>query len=220
MLHMQESGINAWRKQSLLEQFPLVAQLMLERPTVVLNKFGLIVLWYLPGAINKTTQNDMMSDHLGKSVSQTATKKEKWRTQGSNFRHSENSLTPGCINLSPGWFLQGHPAPKFHPEVSATLKQDGLTICQAIWRLVVLAAAALRVMHGSLYWSSLTTQLSLGLWADNNQFKEMANCLRQWVSSFTVLAVMCNHCSPLHRDSQSLAQWFDIITSVSDYGLV
>ncbi|KAG1794026.1 hypothetical protein EV424DRAFT_1548134 [Suillus variegatus] len=225
-LHMQESSINPRHEQSLLERFPPVAQLMLERPTVVLDKFGLIVLWYLPGAINDTTQNDMMvatkmmSDHLEKSVSRTAAKKEKWHTQGSNSQPSENGLTPGCINLSPGWFLQDHLAPKFHPEVLATLKQDGLTICQAIWRPAVLAAAALRVMHGSLYWSSLTTQLGLGLWADNNQFKDMANCLRQWPSSFTVLTVMCNRRSPLHRDSQSLAQWFDIITSVGNYGLV
>ncbi|KAG2058793.1 hypothetical protein BDR06DRAFT_968292 [Suillus hirtellus] len=105
-------------------------------------------------------------------------------------------------------------APKFHLEVLATLKQDGPTLCQAIWRLAVLAAAALRVMHGSLYWSSLTTQLGLGLWADNNQLKEMGNCLREWVSSFTVLAVMCNRHSLLHQDSQSLAQWFDIMTSI------
>ncbi|KAG1879025.1 uncharacterized protein F5891DRAFT_957616 [Suillus fuscotomentosus] len=55
---------------------------------------------------------------------------------------------------------------------------------------------------------------------DNNQFKDMANCLRQWASSFTVLTVMCNHCSPWHRDSQCFAQWFDIITSVGDYGPV
>ncbi|KAG1868820.1 hypothetical protein C8R48DRAFT_598209 [Suillus tomentosus] len=221
---MQESGINPRHEQSLLERFPPVDQLLLERPAVVLDKFGLIVLWYLPGAINETTQNDMMvatkmmSDHLEKSVSRTAAKTETWRTQGSNFRPSENGLTPGCINLSPGWFLQGHPSPKFYPEVSATLKQDGLTLCQAIQRPAVLAAAALRVMHGGLYWSSLTTRLGLGLWADNNQFKDMANCLRQWASSFTVLAVMCNRRSPLHRDSQSLAEWFDILTSVGDYG--
>ncbi|KAG2114219.1 uncharacterized protein F5147DRAFT_650028 [Suillus discolor] len=200
VLHMQETGINPWREQSLLERFLLVGQLMLEWPTVVLDKFGLIVLWYLPEAINETIQNDMMaatkmmSNHLCKSISRTAAKKEKWRTHESNFQTSEHGLTPGCINLSPGWFLQGHPA--------------------------VLAAAALRVMHGSLYWSSLTTQLGLSLWADNNQFKDMGNCLRQWASSFTVLAVMCNHCSPLHRDSQSLAQWFDIITSIGNYGPV
>ncbi|KAG1906164.1 uncharacterized protein F5891DRAFT_942050 [Suillus fuscotomentosus] len=46
----------------------------------------------------------------------------------------------------------------------------------------------------------------------------MGNCLREWASSFTVLAVMCNRHSPLHRDSQSLAQWFDIMTSIGDYG--
>lgn len=150
----------------------------------------------------------MMSDHLGKSVSQTAATRGKQCTHESNFQISEHSLTPGCINLSPGWFLQSHPvcqhfipgstcschqAPKFHPEVLATLKQDGSTLCQAIRQPAVLVAATLRVMHGSLYWSSLTTQLGLGVWADNNQFTDMASCLRQWVSSFTVLAIMCNH---------------------------
>ncbi|KAG1786191.1 uncharacterized protein HD556DRAFT_1449927 [Suillus plorans] len=104
-LKMQESGINPQREQSLLERFPPVDQLLLERPAVVLDKFGLIVLWYLPGAINETTQNDMMvatkmmSDHLEKSVSRTAAKTETWRTQGSNFRPSENGLTLDCINL-------------------------------------------------------------------------------------------------------------------------
>ncbi|KAG2086758.1 uncharacterized protein F5147DRAFT_588416 [Suillus discolor] len=233
--------MNAWRENSLLERYPLVAQLILERPTVVLDKFGVIVLWYLPRAIDVTIQNDMLAvtmmmlDHLGKSVSRTAATKGKWRTHESNFQTSEHGLTPGCINLSPGWFLQGHPvhwhftpestcscqqAPKFHPEVSVTLKEDGSTLCQAIRRPAVLAAAALRFMHGGLYWSSLTTQLGLGIWADNNQLMDMGNCLRQWASSFTVLAVMCNRCSPLHRDSQSLAQWFDIMTSIGDYGPV
>ncbi|KAG1833683.1 hypothetical protein EV424DRAFT_1341557 [Suillus variegatus] len=105
--------------------------LILERPTVMLDRFGVIVLWYLPGAIDEAIKNDMlaatmmMSDHLGKSVSQTFAKKGKWCTYQSSFQTSEHGLTPGCINLSPGWFLQGHLAPKFHPEVSATLKQDG-----------------------------------------------------------------------------------------------
>ncbi|KAG1801908.1 hypothetical protein EV424DRAFT_1351811 [Suillus variegatus] len=147
-LHMQESGINPRHEQSLLERFPLVAQLMLEWPTVVLDKFGLIVLWYLPGAINETTQNDMM----------VATKMMS--------DHLENS--DGFCKVIQYISILYLEAPKFYPEVSVTLKQDGLTICQAIRWPAVLAAAALRVMHGGLYWSSLTTQLGLSLWADNN----------------------------------------------------
>ncbi|KAG1812988.1 hypothetical protein EV424DRAFT_1349184 [Suillus variegatus] len=65
---------------------------------------------------------------------------EKWCTYGSNFQ-----------------------TPKFYSKVSASLKQDdGLAIYQAMWRLVALGAAALRVMHSGLYWSSLTTQMGWG----------------------------------------------------------
>ncbi|KAG1906163.1 uncharacterized protein F5891DRAFT_1182366 [Suillus fuscotomentosus] len=50
-LHMQETGINSRREESLLERYPPGGQLILERPTVVLDRFGVIVLWYLPGRL-------------------------------------------------------------------------------------------------------------------------------------------------------------------------
>jgi hypothetical protein len=50
---MQETGINSRREESLLERYPPGGQLILERPTVVLDRFGVIVLWYLPGAIDE-----------------------------------------------------------------------------------------------------------------------------------------------------------------------
>ncbi|KAG1834668.1 hypothetical protein DFJ58DRAFT_735758 [Suillus subalutaceus] len=192
---------------------------------VVLDKFGVIVLWYLPGAIDPAIQNDMMvatlmmSGPLGMSVTRSGADK-KWYTHESNFQSSQQGLTPGCINLSPGWFLQAHPAPKFHPEVSATLRVCGSSLCQAMQRPAALIAAALRVMHPSLYWSSLTTKLGLSLWADNNQLEEMGNRLREWVSVFTALAVMCNRCSPLHHDTLSRAQWFNVMTSVGNHSPV
>ncbi|KAG2087206.1 uncharacterized protein F5147DRAFT_545215, partial [Suillus discolor] len=39
----------------------------------------------------------------------------------------------------------------------------------------------------------------------------------EWASVFTVVAVMCNQYTPLHRDALSHAQWFDIMTSVGGY---
>ncbi|KAG1829905.1 hypothetical protein F4604DRAFT_1947374 [Suillus subluteus] len=150
---------------------------------LVLDKFGVIVLWYLPGAIDLAIQNDMMvatammSGLLGMSVTRGGVADKKWRTHESNFQSSQQGLTPGCIDLSPGWFLQAHPALKFHPEVSATLRACGSSLCQAMQRPAALIAAALRVMHPSLYWSSLTMKLGLGLWADNNQLEEMGNRL-------------------------------------------
>ncbi|KAG1838483.1 hypothetical protein C8R48DRAFT_622212 [Suillus tomentosus] len=45
----------------------------------------------------------------------------------------------------------------------------------------------------------------------------MGTRLREWASVFTVVAVMCNRYTPLHRDALSRAQWFDIMTSVGGY---
>ncbi|KAG2119465.1 uncharacterized protein F5147DRAFT_766955 [Suillus discolor] len=226
VLQKQERGVNPGRKEFLLTRYPPDREIILERPAVVLDKFGLIVLWYLPGAIDAAIQNDMlsatmmMSGLLGKSITHGTSPNEKWCTHESNFQISEHGLTSGCINLLPGWFLQAHPAPQFQPEVSATLKSDnGAAYCQAMCRPAALVTAALRVMHFGLYWSSLTTQLGLGVWADTQQTQTMGNCLREWASVFTVVAVMCNWYTPLHRDALSRAQWFDIMTSVGSHTL-
>ncbi|KAG1735763.1 hypothetical protein EDB19DRAFT_1830125 [Suillus lakei] len=196
VLHMMEKGINPACEDSLLAWYPPEAQIHLDRPTVVRDKFSIIIFWYLPSTIDLPIQNDMAA----------ATAKIKG--------------TPGCINLSPKWFLQGHPAPEFHPHVSATLKEfDGWSFSQAMYRLVALVTTALRVMHPKLYWSSLATKLALGLWAADKKLDEMGDHLREWASVFTTLTIMCNQCSLLHHDPLSHPQWFDIMTTFGNYGI-
>ncbi|KAG1838482.1 hypothetical protein C8R48DRAFT_680080 [Suillus tomentosus] len=157
VLQKQERGVNPGREEILLTRYPPDCEIILECPAVVLDKFGLIVLWYLPGAIDAAIQNDMISatmmmlGPLGKSITRGTSPKEKWCTDESNFQISEHGLTSGCINLSPGWFLQAHPAPHFQPEVSATLKSDdGAAYCRVMCRPAALVAAALRVMHSGV----------------------------------------------------------------------
>ncbi|KAG1883853.1 hypothetical protein F4604DRAFT_1536029, partial [Suillus subluteus] len=81
-----------------------------------------------------------------------------------------------------------------------------------------LIAAVLRVMHPNLYWLSLATVLALGLWVTNKKLVEMRDCLREWASVFMAVAIICNRCSPLHCDPLSHSQWFDVMTSVGNYG--
>ncbi|KAG1776278.1 hypothetical protein EV702DRAFT_1279304 [Suillus placidus] len=115
VLQMMEKGINPAREDSLLAWYPPDTQIHLDRPAVVCDKFGIIVFWYLPGAIDLAIQNDMaaatamMSVPLARSVTSSAATNDKWRTHSSNFYQSQSGGTPGCINLSPAWFLQGHP---------------------------------------------------------------------------------------------------------------
>ncbi|KAG2053509.1 hypothetical protein BDR06DRAFT_972294 [Suillus hirtellus] len=74
----------------------------------------------------------------------------------------------------------------------ATLRLfDGRSCCQAMQRLVVLIATALRVIHPNLYWSLLAMKLVLGLWTANKKLDEMGDCLREWASIFTALAIIC-----------------------------
>ncbi|KAG1905615.1 uncharacterized protein F5891DRAFT_1182679 [Suillus fuscotomentosus] len=224
VLQKQERGVSLGHEEYLLAQYLPDREIVLKHPAVVLDRFGLIMLWYLPRAIDAAIQNDMlaammmMSGLLGKSITRGTSLKDKWCAHESNFQINEHCLTSGCINLSPGWFLQAHPAPQFQPEVSVTLKSNnGVAYCRAMCRPVALVAAALRVMHSSLYWSSLTIQLGLGVWADTHQTQTMGTQLREWASVFTIVAVMCNWYTPLHRDALSHAQWFDIMTSVGGY---
>ncbi|KAG1735478.1 hypothetical protein EDD22DRAFT_852356 [Suillus occidentalis] len=184
---MMAKGINPVREDSLLARYPPDSQIHLDRLAVMCDKFGIIIFWYLPGAIDGAIQNDMaaatkmMSVPLARSVTSSAATSNNWRTHASNFYSSQSGGTPGCINLSLAWFMQGHPVPKFHPQVSATLKEvEGQSFCQAMHRLAVLIAAALRVMHPNLYWSSLAVKLALGLWADQNKSNKIGDHLREW----------------------------------------
>ncbi|KAG2056170.1 hypothetical protein BDR06DRAFT_970294 [Suillus hirtellus] len=152
VLQKQERGVNPRREEFLLTRYQPDHEIILEHPAVVLDKFDLIMLWYLPGAIDAAIQNDMllatmmMSGLLGKSITCGTSLKDTWCTHKSNFQISDHGLTSGCINLLLGWFLQGYPAPQFQLEVSVTLESDnGVAYCWAMYRLAALVAAALRM---------------------------------------------------------------------------
>ncbi|KAG1743158.1 hypothetical protein EDD22DRAFT_958812 [Suillus occidentalis] len=52
VLQMMEKGINPVREDSLLARYPPDSQIHLDRPAVVCDKFGIIIFWYLPSAID------------------------------------------------------------------------------------------------------------------------------------------------------------------------
>ncbi|KAG1893048.1 uncharacterized protein F5891DRAFT_1196938 [Suillus fuscotomentosus] len=170
-LTKRESGLNDAREEALLAKFPPAERILLDRPSVVIDAGCRIILWYLPGALNWSLQRDMFTATVGMgkllqqsmTTSKTSTgKTTKWRTNTSYFHPSkEPGLIPGCINLSPCWFQQGHecqgrppqnPLDGFIPEVSAALKGDsGLSSIIDMQRPALLSSAALRVMHPQLY---------------------------------------------------------------------
>jgi hypothetical protein len=56
VLQMMEKGINPVCEDSLLARYPPDSQIHLDRLAVVCDKFGIIIFWYLPGAIDRAIQ--------------------------------------------------------------------------------------------------------------------------------------------------------------------
>jgi hypothetical protein len=55
-LHKRSNGMVATHEDSLLEKFPHGPQRLLEKPSVILDSAGRIILWYLPDAISPWIQ--------------------------------------------------------------------------------------------------------------------------------------------------------------------
>ncbi|KAG1887850.1 hypothetical protein F4604DRAFT_1501842, partial [Suillus subluteus] len=188
----------------------------LEKPLVILDSAGHIILWYLPDAISPWIQAEMEDATIGMGSllmkSMTSGLDTQWRTFPGNFHASDRcQLTPGCINLAPCWFMQGR-------EVSLLLHQiANAYIIISMQCAALLASAALRVMHPKLYWASVATHIKLARWAVERGLSDMSTCLQFWASVFNCAAVICNRQCPLHRDPSSTPKGFDVMSSVGHY---
>ncbi|KAG1887201.1 hypothetical protein F4604DRAFT_1675212 [Suillus subluteus] len=121
-LHKRSTRMVATHEDSLLEKFPHGQECLLEKPSVILDLAGHIILWYLPDAISPWIQAEMEDATIGMGSllmkSMTSGLDTQWRT------------FPGCINLAPCWFMQGRephglpPADGFTPKVSACPERE------------------------------------------------------------------------------------------------
>jgi hypothetical protein len=129
-------------------------------------------------------------------------------------RHFPLPLPPDIYHSQ----VLGHAAPKFSPEVSATLKGGhGTQLVISMNLSAILASAALRVMHPALYFAGVDTLLKLGRWARDSGLEDMCDCILHWASVFNVASIMCNRRSPPHRDPKCRPEAFDIMTSIGVY---
>ncbi|KAG2351808.1 hypothetical protein BDR07DRAFT_1243241, partial [Suillus spraguei] len=122
------------------------------KPATIIDVSGTIIAWYLPDALTETTQEiRAATDLLGPSLEKSVKADGNWRYNQEWFKQGSENVgsTPGCINLSPAWFQQGH-------EVSASLKgPSSENILKAIARPAAIALVALRVMHPQQYFAGL-----------------------------------------------------------------
>ncbi|KIK15076.1 hypothetical protein PISMIDRAFT_16798 [Pisolithus microcarpus 441] len=127
-------------------------------PTALLDGDGNIKLWYLPGAIDPMHQKNVWDSlNLLRAPLEESIKKSRnhgWRNDRLLF-HETTDLV-GSIDLSPGWYQQGHGPPDFHPEVSRLLKSG--RECNGAWQWVnemsefhTLLSGTLAIIHPRMY---------------------------------------------------------------------
>ncbi|KAG1721091.1 uncharacterized protein EDB91DRAFT_1256679 [Suillus paluster] len=223
IISLKDTGHNEEREARLLERCPPGHEgtKLVDIPTTVLDATSAIIAWYLPDALTETTQKEILaaSDLLSPSLAKSVKVDGSWQTNQDWFKpSSENDgISPGCINLSPAWFQQGHKN-LLDPAVSASLKGPfSENILKAIARLAAIASAALRVMHPEQYWAGIQAFLSLGQSAESKNLPRMSETLQYWASVFNTLTVISNQQTPNHRDHISIPECFNILTTVGSY---
>jgi len=77
-------------------------------------------------------------------------------------------------------------------------------------------SGALSIMHPQLYEDGMRGISLLEDWSSANDLG-MNRALSLWPTAFTNISVIVNRCTPLHRDPQSRASWYDIIVNVGEY---
>ena len=77
-------------------------------------------------------------------------------------------------------------------------------------------SGALSIMHPQLYEDGMRGISLLEDWSSTNDLG-MNQALSLWPTAFTNISVIVNQCTPLHRDPQSRASWYNIIVNVGEY---
>ncbi|KAG0691743.1 hypothetical protein DFH29DRAFT_1010305 [Suillus ampliporus] len=127
LISPKDTGHNEEREEKLLQRCPPGHEgtKLVEIPTTILDVSGAIIAWYLPDALTDATQKEIWaaSDLLAPMLEESVKVDGNWRTNQRWFKPSseDDVLTPGCINVSPAWFQQGHEN-QLDPQVSASLK--------------------------------------------------------------------------------------------------
>ncbi|KIO01658.1 hypothetical protein M404DRAFT_28660, partial [Pisolithus tinctorius Marx 270] len=196
------------------------------RPTVVIDKEGSILLWYLPNAISQAYQSEVWNSLGLLSIPLQRSLKSHgmggWRNDGKNFRNDAN--LKGAIDLSPAWFQQGRGPSNdaHHPEVSRLLKSKSQPKEVREWLqctagLQAVLSGALRIMHPKMYLHGQEAIRRLRSKAAERQDEDMEAVLPMWNSVYSSMSVMVNRASPAHKDTNGRKVWLDTLLTVGNY---
>ncbi|KAG2359317.1 hypothetical protein BDR07DRAFT_1378747 [Suillus spraguei] len=207
LISPKNTGHNDEKEEKLLERCPPGHEgtKLVDKPATILDASGTIIAWYLPDALTETTQG---SENVGS--------------------------TPGCINLSPAWFQQGHEVGCDEMAISGvkltnpmeSVRSGGICIIEGTllqeYPQSYCKASSHRIGSTQGHASSavlcrVTSLVTPQNKAVSKELPQMPETLQYWASMFNSLSIIFNWETPNHRDHVSIPECFDILTTVGNY---
>ncbi|RDB22963.1 hypothetical protein Hypma_009940 [Hypsizygus marmoreus] len=195
---------------------------VLSEPATLVDKNGVIVLWYLPNILPFDLHEKLLksTEHLAPLLSDGVKPKScapNWRVANKNFvpplTGSSHRIQPGSINFSPGWFAQGHTTSKFPLLPSVNLRDD---VNSSAWLEEIISPeefmnSILALTHPRLFDAAVEMLNHLR----SNPNTQAVAC--RWASVFSGIAVIANRLTPPHTDRGGLPNWYDSLASIGSF---
>ncbi|KAF8124771.1 hypothetical protein EV363DRAFT_1177495 [Boletus edulis] len=199
-----------------------------DSPTLFINESGYVLAWYLPRAVSMVNQAgiwealELLKIPLERSLARRGRSGTSWRTDDKLFR--EGATWKGSIDLSPGWFPQGHSVRTSAPLQMAKILQSGQPDSESIRKWLKemaginsIVSATMSIMHPDMHLHAREVMNRMWNEAGDQNDSDMSDILHLWPSVFNVLSVMVNRCSPLHLDRGGSPQFLDHLLTVGHY---
>ncbi|TFY54157.1 hypothetical protein EVG20_g9824 [Dentipellis fragilis] len=213
--------INESKENELRAQFPPFSPSetqCLSEPTTIVDRSSHIMVWVLPRLFDNARQAKMLE--VTKCMP-TLLRRGRMAPGSDQGRHSseffareeENpQVTPGVVNLSPGWYQRGHDTADDVLAISSSLRNaEGREWLHMIQETNTIVSGILRIIHPELYQAGRVARERV-----KQQITDPA-VMDEWASVFNGVSVISNCETVPHRDYNSRAEWYDILASVGTY---
>ncbi|EIW78071.1 hypothetical protein CONPUDRAFT_36489, partial [Coniophora puteana RWD-64-598 SS2] len=186
------------------------------RPFHLVTGAGEPIMWYLPDTVPIETQNAVFRDlaliapALRNSVVQSSL--DDWRCSRYLFKEDTRSLraAPGCINVSPGWFAQGHNVASLNLRAGSSQAMLHEWVSASAHPMAI-PSAVLAIIHPHQYQQGLRCMRRLRRRTILKPFVD------SWASAFNAMTVISNRETLYHRDGGGCFQWYDVLGTYGQY---
>ncbi|KAF5331323.1 hypothetical protein D9611_011817 [Ephemerocybe angulata] len=199
---------------------------IVDRPTVYIDKDGMVVAWYLPAVFTRSRSEHIfktMKKYANTKVFMAPSRTQAWRHNPENFAIGDRcELPPVNANLALSWYSLGHPpSTGAIPFPSSPLRHSGRAGCDLLNEMMetnALVGTLLSLVHPNLYHQQMRVLVELysGRAAVGDP-ERMHELFPFWSTPFTGFSLIANRETIFHRDTKGGKMLFNILGAFGRY---